>query len=207
MDRVPVCVHTEDAISRLGVVSQIRTRPELLVLEPGEEHNAAVVLVVTDSLDDEAARVLRRLHRMVSAKLVLVPAKIDDIGLSTVVECGVVGVVRRGEATPERLVDAISSAVRGEGAIPADLLGRLLDQMGRLQRQVLNPRGLTLFGLTAREIEVLRLVADGFENREIAGKLSYSERTVKNVLHDITTRLQLRNRTHAVAYALRHGLL
>jgi DNA-binding NarL/FixJ family response regulator len=207
MDRVPVCVHAEDAISRLGVVSQIRTRPELLVLEPGEEHNAAVVLVVADSLDDEAARALRRLHRMVSAKLVLVPAKIDDAGLSTAVECGVVGVVRRGEATPERLVDAISSAVRGEGAIPADLLGRLLDQMGRLQRQVLNPRGLTLLGLTTREIEVLRLVADGFENREIAGKLSYSERTVKNVLHDVTTRLQLRNRTHAVAYALRHGLL
>ena len=86
-------------------------------------------------------------------------------------------------------------------------LGRLLEQMGRLQRQVLNPRGLTLLGLTAREIEVLRLVADGFENREIADKLSYSERTVKNVLHDITTRLQLRNRAHAVAYALRHGLL
>ncbi len=207
MDRVPVCVHTEDAISRLGMVSQIRTRPELLVLEPGEEHNAAVVLVVTDSLDDEAARALRWLHRMVSAKLVLVPAKIDEADLSTVVECGVVGVVRRGEATPERVVDAISSAVRGEGAMPADLLGRLLDQMGRLQRQVLNPRGLTLLGLTAREIEVLRLVADGFENREIADKLSYSERTVKNVLHDVTTRLQLRNRTHAVAYALRHGLL
>ena len=62
-------------------------------------------------------------------------------------------------------------------------------------------------GLATREIEVLRLVADGFGTSEIAHQLSYSERTVKNVLHDITTRLQLRNRSHAVAYALRQGLI
>jgi DNA-binding NarL/FixJ family response regulator len=56
-------------------------------------------------------------------------------------------------------------------------------------------------------VEVLRLIADGFDTREIASKLSYSERTVKNVLHGITTRLRLRNRAHAVAYALRNGLI
>jgi DNA-binding NarL/FixJ family response regulator len=54
---------------------------------------------------------------------------------------------------------------------------------------------------------VLGLVADGLDTREIATKLSYSERTVKNVLHDVTNRFQLRNRAHAVAYALREGLL
>jgi DNA-binding NarL/FixJ family response regulator len=54
---------------------------------------------------------------------------------------------------------------------------------------------------------VLRLVADGYETREIASKLSYSERTVKNVLHELTSRLQLRNRAHAVAYALRHDMI
>jgi DNA-binding NarL/FixJ family response regulator len=56
-------------------------------------------------------------------------------------------------------------------------------------------------------VEVLRLVADGLDTTEVAGRLCYSERTVKNVLHDVTTRLRLRNRTHAVAYALRHGLI
>jgi DNA-binding NarL/FixJ family response regulator len=54
---------------------------------------------------------------------------------------------------------------------------------------------------------VLRLVAEGFDTAHIAMQLSYSERTVKNVLHDLTTRLQLRNRSHAVAYALREGLI
>jgi DNA-binding NarL/FixJ family response regulator len=91
--------------------------------------------------------------------------------------------------------------------VPPDLLGRLLDQVGRLQRQVLDPRGFTFAGLSGREIEVLRLVADGHDTKEIAATLCYSERTVKNVLHEITTRLQLRNRSHAVAYAMREGLI
>jgi DNA-binding CsgD family transcriptional regulator len=54
---------------------------------------------------------------------------------------------------------------------------------------------------------VLRLVADGYDTAEIARKLAYSERTVKNVLHNITARLHLRNRPHAVAYALRQGFI
>ena len=87
------------------------------------------------------------------------------------------------------------------------MLGRLLKQVSRLQRQVLSPRGLSFTGLSAREVEVLRLVARGCDTREIAAQLCYSERTVKNVLHDITSRYQLKNRSHAVAYALREGLI
>lgn len=58
-----------------------------------------------------------------------------------------------------------------------------------------------------REIEVLRLLADGHDTASIARQLHYCERTVKNVIHDITNRHRLRNRTHAVAYALRHGVI
>jgi DNA-binding NarL/FixJ family response regulator len=54
---------------------------------------------------------------------------------------------------------------------------------------------------------VLRLVADGLDTTEIARRMAYSERTVKNVIHDVTTRLNLRNRSHAVAYAVREGLI
>ena len=54
---------------------------------------------------------------------------------------------------------------------------------------------------------MLRLVSEGFDTAEIAAKTSFSERTVKNVLHEVTTRLQLRNRAHAVGYAMRHGLI
>jgi DNA-binding CsgD family transcriptional regulator len=72
---------------------------------------------------------------------------------------------------------------------------------------VLSPRGLSFSGLSDREVDVLKLLADGHDTAEVARRLAYSERTVKNVLQDVTRRHNLRNRTHAVAYALRQGLI
>jgi DNA-binding NarL/FixJ family response regulator len=69
------------------------------------------------------------------------------------------------------------------------------------------PGGQTFGALTQRELAVLRMVADGRSTHEIARALSYSERTIKNAIHDLVTRLQLRNRSHAVAYAVRAGLI
>jgi DNA-binding NarL/FixJ family response regulator len=207
MQRVPVLIEAGDPITRMGMSWQLQGRPELRLLPEGEQEQASVAVVVVDNFGDREASDLRQLHRRLSARLVLVPADIDDTGMSAAVECGVVGVLRRSEASADRLTKVIVSAARGEGSVPADPLGRMMLQMGRLQREVLDPRGLTLRGLTTREVDVLKLVADGFETREIAVKLSYSERTVKNVLHGLTTRLQLRNRAHAVAYALRNDLI
>ena len=79
--------------------------------------------------------------------------------------------------------------------------------MQRLGRDVLAPRGLSATGLTERERQVLELLADGEDTQTIATRLRYSERTVKTVVHDLTTRLGVRNRTQAVAHALRHGLI
>nr|WP_269330167.1 LuxR C-terminal-related transcriptional regulator [Kineosporia babensis] len=79
--------------------------------------------------------------------------------------------------------------------------------MVELQRTVLIPRGLTPSGLQRREIEVLELIAEGLETGEIAERMQYSQRTVKNIISGMMTRLGLRNRSHAVAYALRAGLL
>ncbi|MFE9445427.1 response regulator transcription factor [Streptomyces sp. NPDC006602] len=59
--------------------------------------------------------------------------------------------------------------------------------------------------LSTRELDVLRLLAEGLSTAEVAGSLNYSERAIRNVLHDMITRLRLRNRTHAVAYAIRNG--
>ena len=207
MERIPVYIQAGDPISRAGLASQLRPRPEVRLVEDAERHAAAVAILVTDSVGDDVLRGLRVLRREGIPRLVLVATQLDDGDLVATVEAGVVGVVRRADATPERLISVITSAIAGEGTVPPDLLGRLLEQVGRLQRQVLAPRGLSFHGLAAREVEVLRLVADGLDTAEIASRLSYSERTVKNVLHDVTSRLQLRNRSHAVAYALRQGLI
>lgn len=206
-ERVPVFVYAADPISQVGLASQLRTSAEVYVVGEGEVDAATVAVVMVDEVDEETARVVRAIQRNGCPQVVLVVTRLDDGSLLAAVETGACGVLRRGEARPDRLASAVTAAAAGDGSVPPDLLGRLLGQVGRLQRQVLAPRGLTLSGLSEREVEVLRLVADGFDTAEIAAKLSYSERTVKNVIHDITTRLQLRNRSHAVAYAMRQGLI
>jgi len=200
-------VHGSDPISRAGVISQLRARPEIRLVQEMEVDEAAVAVVVTDVLDDDTARTMRALRRGDLPRLLLVATVLDEAALVVAAEIGVGGLLRRIDATPEALVRTIARVAAGDGEIPADLLGRLMEQLGRLQRQVLAPRGLTFTGLSPREVDVLRLVADGLDTGEIAEQLSYSERTVKNVLHELTTRLQLRNRSHAVAYAVREGLI
>jgi DNA-binding NarL/FixJ family response regulator len=206
VERVPVFIHADDPISRAGVASQLRPRPEVLVLDTVDGSAAEVSLIVADRLGTRTLRALRELcHR--HGRLVLVVGDLDDGDLVAAAEVGVVGLVRRAEATPEYLVRVIRAASVGDAAVPPDLLGRLLDQVGQLQRQVLAPRGLRFSGLAEREVEVLRRIAEGMSTAEIAVELCYSQRTIKNVLHDLTTRLQLRNRSHAVAYAVRQGLI
>lgn len=207
MSQTLVHVLARDPISQAGVASQLRPRPEVRVAAPPEADDAQIVVVVADAVDDETVALLHGLQRGGQARIVLVAGNLNDDDLIRAVETGVVGLVRRTEATPDRLVAVIVAAAAGEGSVPPDLLGRLLTQVGKLQRSVLGPRGISFTGLSTREVEVLRLVADGLDTIEIAGRLSYSERTVKNVLHDVTTRLQLRNRSHAVAYAVREGLI
>ena len=192
-------------MSQAGMLSSFRPRPEVTVLDWGDE-GVAVAVVVADSVDEGTLQALRGLHRR-NCRALLVVRSIDDMALAAAVEAGLAGLLRRADATPERLVQAVCSVARGDGTVPPDLLGRLLAQVGRVQRQLLSPRGYTLTGLSEREIEILRLIADGLDTAEIATTLSYSERTVKNVLHDVTSRLQLRNRSHAVAYALKQGMI
>lgn len=208
MERTTVALRAQDPISQAGVASQLRARPEVNVVEWGEEETAPqVVVMVVDTVDEDVLRTLRRIQRTSESRAVLVTTDIDEQKLVSAAECGVVGVIRRAQSTPEHLVQVIETVARGEGHLPSDLLGRLLAEVGRLQGQVLGPRGLHFTGLAAREVDVLRLVAEGYDTADIATKLAYSERTIKNVLHSVMTRLQLRNRSHAVAYAMRQGLI
>jgi DNA-binding NarL/FixJ family response regulator len=203
VDAVVVRIDARDPISEAGVRMQLRARPEIRVARAGEA--AAVVVAVTDSVDEEATRWLCGLHRANGLPVVLVSGRVDGRALSALVEAGVRGVLRRHEATAERMVIAVRAAAAGHGDLPPELLRQLLDHLAGLNRQVLSPRGYSFTGLTERERTVLQLLADGLSTREVAVRLSYSERTIKTVIQDLTLRLQLRNRTQAVAYALRNG--
>jgi DNA-binding NarL/FixJ family response regulator len=205
--RVPVMVYAEDPVLRAGVVHQLRPRPEVEILTAQEEARAEVTLVVVDEVDDNATRLLRRLQRSSTTRTGVVVGRIDREALRTTVDCEVAAVIRRSEANQDRLVGAILAMTKGEAVLPGDLVATLLDHVGKIQRQTLDPNGLTLSTLTPRETDMLRLIAEGLGTAEIAGRLSYSERTVKNILHGVTTRLHLRNRAHAVGYVMRHGLI
>ncbi|MFI9626650.1 response regulator transcription factor [Streptomyces sp. NPDC052042] len=205
--RVSVAVYAEDLILQTGVIHQLRPRPEIELAEESEADRAQVSLVVVDMVDEPTVRLLSRLQRNTATRTGLVVGFFESGALQTLIECGVAAVLRRGEADQDRLVHLVTAMANGEGVLPGDLLGKLLDHVSSLQRTVLDPRGLSLSTLTVREAEMIRLVSEGFGTAEIAQKTSYSERTVKNVLHEMATRLELRNRAHAVGYAMRHGLI
>ena len=207
MSRTQVLARATDPILQNGVQQVLRTRPEVWLVDEDADAASTVAVVATDRLDERTTRLLRSLHGRGFTRQVLVAGELGESDTMAAVEAGVCAVARRADSTPEVLVRLVTAAAAGEGALPPDLLGRLLHQVSRLQRHVLEPRGLQLAGVSTRESTVLRMVADGLSTKEIAGQLSYSERTVKSILHDVTNRFQLRNRAHAVAYALKEGLI
>ncbi|MFF0086994.1 LuxR C-terminal-related transcriptional regulator [Streptomyces canus] len=204
---ITVTVHADDPLSRAGVTNWLRGHPDIEVLEQpvSAVGHRSVAVVLTDRVDAPGAAALRRLVRGESRQVVLVMDGLRERELLTAVACGVHTFVWRHQATADRLEKAVRSAARGDSEVPPDLLNRLLVQLGRHGSGTSVVASVT--GLADREVEVLRFVAEGLENRQIAGKLAYSERTVKNILHGLMTRMQLRNRAHAVAFALREGYL
>jgi DNA-binding NarL/FixJ family response regulator len=212
--RVSTWVRATDALLAAGIVAALRQQPGIRIHEDGaapdggvDPGGPAVAIVAGDQVDAELLQVVRSTLRNGCPRVILIAGRLDDTSVFTALEAGVCGMLRREEVTTDQLVRAVEAAASGHGSMPPDVLGRVLDQVGRLQRQVLSPRGLTMSPLRKREIDVLRLLADGADTAEIARELAYSERTIKSIIHDVTVRLGLKNRTHAVAYAVREGLI
>ncbi|HEV7864434.1 MAG TPA: response regulator transcription factor [Acidimicrobiia bacterium] len=142
---------------------------------------------------------LRLVQESPSLLLVAIAANVDDELLVEAIEAGVTGALLRGDANPNTFLHTLRSAAAGNGSLPTAVLGRLLSR----------PRvGLRSPGdLTDRELGVLRLLSKGESTRQIAEDLCYSEKTVKNIVHDVLVRMNCRNRAQAVALATRRGLI
>lgn len=205
--RISVYVYAHDPLTRSGLTAQLRGRSEFDVIETASDLVPTVAVLAIDTADEESLQRMRGLRARGCDHLVLVVNSLSDEDLIAAVEAGAGSIVWRTHASASWLAQTIISAAGGEAALPPDILARLLKQVTRLRRHVLQPRGLSFTGLSGREKDILKLAADGLDTDEIARALSYSKRTVTSALHDVAVRYQLRNRTHTVAYAIREGLI
>jgi DNA-binding NarL/FixJ family response regulator len=174
-----------------GALAVVRDRrPDVLVLD-----------VRMPGMDGLA--VLRELAReRLATRVVLLTAALDDRQVLEAVRLGVAGVVLK-ETAPQALVAAVRKVHAGGQAIEQETLGRVLGQV--LDREEAGREAAAL--LTARELEIVRMVATGLRNKQVADRLFISEGTVKIHLHNIYEKLKVDGRVELALYARDKGLV
>ena len=110
------------------------------------------------------------------------------------------------DIAPTDLVRAVRAAYLGQAQLHPDIARTLMSAVAAKEEPPASQPAPPFEELTAREIEVLRLIAEGLNNREIAARLVISDKTVKSHVSSILSKLHLEDRTQAAIYALRHGL-
>ena len=151
----------------------------------------------------EATRRVRSLVPSVKVAILTVSESDDD--LFAAVRAGATGYLLK-EVSIEELAEAVRAVARGHSLISPSMASRLLGEFNALSRRVEEQRG-TAPRLSDRELEVLRLVARGLSNKDIAAELVIAENTVKNHVRNILEKLQLRSRMEAAMYAVREKLV
>jgi DNA-binding NarL/FixJ family response regulator len=190
----------------IEIVAQVRWPDEAMsIIDASAPH----VVLVDVPPDVSGAQAVRRMHQGAPASaIVVLGGEDDDASILEAMEVGATAHVA-GLAKPSELIETIRRVAQGKDPLKSeliarpDLVERILDSVRDTilaDREPLNP-------LTARELEMLALVAGGLRNREIAQTLAVSEQTVKNHLSSVLHKFGVPNRTQAVAYAIRHGWL
>jgi len=151
----------------------------------------------------EATRRARSLVPSVKVAILTVSESDDD--LFAAVRAGATGYLLK-EVSIEELPGAVRALAGGHSLISPSMASRLLGEFNALSRRVEEQRG-TAPRLSDRELEVLRLVARGLSNKDIAAELVIAENTVKNHVRNILEKLQLRSRMEAAMYAVREKLV
>ncbi|MGW7576666.1 response regulator transcription factor [Streptomyces sp. NPDC054765] len=202
--RVGVAIHSPDTLTQAGLASYLQHDRRFCETSADQ---ADVTVVAVDTANAATLSLLHSLSTSSHARFALLVGRQWQADIFAAVDRGVRAVLWRDSFTPAAFSQALLTVARGGGSFPPALQGTLMRQVQWTHHEVLTPRGLTASGVSPREVEVLRLVAEGLELSEVAEKLAFSERTVKYVLYGLMKRLNLRNRAHAVSYALRTGLI
>jgi DNA-binding NarL/FixJ family response regulator len=140
------------------------------------------------------------------AKILMLTISDDEADLYDAIKAGASGYLLK-EINTEEVADAIRSVWAGQSRISPSMAAKLLQEFQAMSKRAEERAHVPTPRLTDREMEVLRLVAQGMNNRDIAKDLFISENTVKNHIRNILEKLQLHSRMEAVVYAVREKLL
>jgi DNA-binding NarL/FixJ family response regulator len=211
---IKVLIADDHKLFRQGLIGLMKTREELVQVvgeaETGEEaiklteqlHPDVVLMdIYMPEMDGlQAAKIIH--ERFPEVAIVMLTSSERDGHLYEAVKIGVSGYLLKSLDASE-LFELLAGVSKGEPAMTRAMAGKFLKTVAT--RMADEEKGEE--ALTERELFVLRLVASGASNQEIAGKLSISVNTVKSHLKSILSKLQLENRTQAATYAMQHGLV
>jgi DNA-binding NarL/FixJ family response regulator len=152
----------------------------------------------------EAARAIRDLAP--STKVLMLTVSDEEDDLYEAIKAGANGYLLK-EISVEEVAEAIRAVTAGQSLISPSMASKLLTEFNTLSKRADEKRQMPGPTLTNRELEVLKLVAKGMSNREVADELYISENTVKNHVRNILEKLHLHSRMEAVLYAMRERLL
>jgi two-component system NarL family response regulator len=214
-DAIRVLICDDHALFRRGLIMVLESEEGIDVVaeaEDGEEaiekaEEAAPDVVLMDvrmprMSGIEATRAIA--DAVPTAKILMLTVSDEEEDLYEAVKAGATGYLLK-EISIEEVANAIRAVVTGQSLISPSMASKLLSEFNNLakqaQQKVLVPK------LTDRELQVLKLVAQGMSNREVAEELFISENTVKNHVRNILEKLHLHSRMEAVVYAVREKLL
>jgi DNA-binding NarL/FixJ family response regulator len=214
---IRVVIADDQALFRRGLHVVLGTEDAIEVVAEADDGEAAIAKAAELAPDVvlmdvrmprvsgiEAARQIR--SALPATKILMLTVSDEEDDLYESIKAGANGYLLK-EISVEEVAGAIRAVVRGESLISPSMASKLLAEFNSLARQAAAQEQLPAPVLTARELEVLRLVARGMSNRDVADKLYISENTVKNHVRNILEKLHMHSRMEAVMYAVRKRLL
>jgi two-component system NarL family response regulator len=214
---IRVLIVDDHALFRRGLEMVLEQEPDIDVVgEAGD--GAEAVAKAADLLPDIVLMDVRMPKRsgieaclaikdtVPSANIIMLTISDEEVDLYDAIKAGAMGYLLK-EISIEEVAGAIRAVYGGQSLISPSMASKLLTEFATMIRRQDDRQQLPTPRLTDREMEVLRLVAKGMNNRDIARELFISENTVKNHIRNILEKLQLHSRMEAVVYAVREKLL
>ncbi|MZD10383.1 response regulator [Streptomyces sp. SID5785] len=210
-----VVVVDDQTVVREGIVMLLGLLPGIEVVGSGGDGEEALSLVAELSPDVvlmdlrmprcDGAEATRRIREQYpGTQVVILTTYADDASLFPALRAGARGYLTK-DAGGDEIVRAVEDVLSGDAGLSPKIQRRLLDRLSQPESPAPEPKEPP-DGLTAREGEVLALIADGLSNQEIAKALHVSTATVKTHINNLFAKTGLKDRAQAVRYAYRHGL-